>query len=344
VKPKVTRIRNLTFKRGDAVQINKEVPSSLNQKLVRVTNFDDYIIRIVGTSRSLAEKEFASFVDEDSKYWGCLISGSSILSDENPNNSNPVFSAYSLIVAAHVCASSHIGNYNLASLNCQTAVVMDEVFISDFFYAVFQKSKLTVPVRDFDSHFFPSLLANGLILTRDKVKPLPILSSPPVYSGEIKLRPSRRHPDYIYQIVIGLLPYTDNSFLRFFYLYQVIEHLMSEGFKQKYTEVKAKLDSETNMSVTTLRDFLKKLDSSTKEDARIRVVLQPACSITQLCAEQILDALVIDRSEFVFADMVYKIRNVIFHDFPRIHHLAAEVGVFSDNLLRYIVDEKLFVK
>lgn len=344
MKVKVTRIKNLTFKRADGVQLNKDVPLDLNQKSIIITDFDDYIIRIVGTSRSLVEKEFASFLDDDSKYFGCLISGSAILSDVNPNNRNPIFSAYSLIVAAHVCAASHIGNYSLASLSCQTAPVMDGVFVPDLFYAVFQKSKLKVPIRDFDNHYFPSLLASGLILTKDKIKPLPLLPSPQTYSGEIKLRQSRCHPDYFYQIFIGLLPYTGNPFLRFFYLYQIIEHLMSEGFQKKYAEVKTKLDSEINISVTTLRDFLKKLDSSTKEDARIRVVLQPACSITQICAENILDVLSIDRTDFCFADMVYKIRNVIFHDFERIHHLGAEVGIFSDNLLRYIVDEKLFIK
>jgi hypothetical protein len=111
VKIRVTRFKNLTFQRSDGIQVNKDIPSNLDQSLISKIDFDDYIVRILSASRGIAEKEFATFLDGSGKYIGCLVAGSAILSDENPNNDNPVFSAYSLIIAANVCASSAKGEY-----------------------------------------------------------------------------------------------------------------------------------------------------------------------------------------------------------------------------------------
>jgi hypothetical protein len=341
VRIRVSRFKSLRFrKNADGGEISKNVPSNLNQALVSKIDFDDYLIRIVAVSRVVAESEFATFLDGKRKYVGCLIPGNSILSDESPNNENPLFAAYSLIVAARVCLSSFSDDFELAGVGCQGARDMDEVFASGFYYAVFQKSKLKLAPRDFDSTYYASLFSSGLILSAQKHVPRLALG-PSVFAGDIVVQPNKQHPAYIYEIIINLIPYTESPFLRFFYLYQTIEYLMSEWFQSNYAEVKAKLDKETNISVTTLRDFVQKLDQSMKESTRINDVLQPSCPSTQLEAEQILDALAVDRSGLSFAGLIYKIRNIVFHDFRQIHHLSEEIGALSDSLLRYIVEKKI---
>lgn len=337
---KVSRFRSLTFFKKDGTQISTSIPRNLDQTLIRRINFDNYIIRIVAVSRDIAESEFASFQDGNGKFIGCLIPGSGILSTQNPNNSNPVFAAYSLIVAASVCLSSFSDEFDLADTNCQDATHMDNVFASKFFYAIFEKSKLSVDNHNFDRNYFACLYANGLVLSKNKRHPLLSLSHD-AYTGGIKIKSNNEHPEYIREIITNLIPYAENPFLRFFYLYQVVEYLMAEGFQRRYVEVKSKIDGEVNISVTTLRDFLKKLDSSTKEGPRINEVLKPPCPSTSMVAEQILDSLSVDRVDFSFADLIYKIRNIVFHDFPKIHLHGKEIGELSENLLRYIVEKKI---
>lgn len=302
-------------------------------------DFEDYLIRIVSVPRKIAESEFGTFTGPDGKYVGCLIPGGAILSEENPNNENKIFAAYSLIAAACVCELSWRNDYGLASKNCQTARDMDEVFSESNFYAIFKKSDLKQSLPDFNHAYFVSLFSHGLLLSDGKATPIG-LPSPPPFSGKIPIKENSLHPDFIYEIFINLIPYTGSPFLRFFYLYQAIEYLMSGSFQKKYVKVKSELDKETDISVTSLRDIMDKLTAATKEKTRINEVLMPECNLTKLQAENILGLLSVDYSKFSFAESIYKIRNIVFHDFPKIHHLGKEIGDLSDNLLRYLMEQK----
>lgn len=337
---RVSRFKTLIFRRTDGVEVCQDVPKTLDQGLVREIDFQDYLIRLVAVPRKIAESEFASFTGRDGKYIGCLIAGNAILSEENPNNSNRIFAAYSLIVAAMVCGDSFNANYQLASVRCQDAHDMADVFATEFFYAIFKKSALGAKSSNFDQTYFASLFANGLLLSDGSRVPTFSLNQSS-YSGDIKIRENSEHPDFIYEILVKLAPYTDNPFLRFFYLYQTIEYLMSGAFKKKYTETKAELDQETDISVTGLRDILEKLTAATKEKTRINDALVPICPSTQLQAEKILDLMSIDRKNFSFAESVYKIRNIIFHDFPKIHQFGREIAVLCDSLLLYLIEKKI---
>jgi hypothetical protein len=217
---------------------------------------------------------------------------------------------------------------------------MDEVFPGDYFYAIFKKSDLKQTLPDFNHAYFISLFSHGLLLSDGTSSPIG-LPSPQPFNGKIAVKENAPHPDFIYEIFVNLIPYTGSPFLRFFYLYQAIEYLMSGSFQKKYVEVKTELDKETSISVTTLRDIMEKLTAATKEKTRIKEVLVPECSLTKMQANNILNSLTVDCSKFSFAESIYKIRNIVFHDFSKIHHLGQEIGELSDNLLRYLMEKKL---
>lgn len=324
----------------DGTEISGEVPDSIDQSLVRDIDFSDYLVRVIAVGRKIAESEFATFVGKEGKYVGCLIPSNAILSEENPNNKNKVFAAYSLIVVATICAASFNGDYSLVAAKSQDAVNMSDLFSGNFFYAIFKKSSLDLRARDFDRIYFASLFSQGLILS-DGLRTPNLSPTQSSYNGRISIRENNSHPEFIYDILIKLAPYTDNPFLRFFYLYQAIEYLMSGAFVRKYAEAKAELDQETNISVTGLRDILEKLADATKEKTRINSALVPACPSTQLQAEKILDLMSIDRTKFSFAESIYKIRNVMFHDFPKIHQFGREISELCDNLMRYLMEKKI---
>ena len=138
-----------------------------------------------------------------------------------------------------------------------------------------------------------------------------------------------------------LSPSVENVFLRFFYLYQVIETLMARDYTDRFNKIRASFSAQNDISITQLKDFLKNFNAIVKEEPRIKNALQPACAASNLIAEKILGCLGEKFDDLDFGARVYRIRNIIFHDYQRIHHMEEDVGDFEDGLLSYLLDKKL---
>lgn len=196
-------------------------------------------------------------------------------------------------------------------------------------------------MTEFDNDYFLALYRNGLTLSPNKNTPVRSTNEQSAYYGTSTLKNNLKYPVYVRHIIINLIPYTNDIFLTFFYIYQLVEYLMSIDFKEKYYDVKNNLDSELNMTITALRNYMDDFNAAIKEKTRINSVLNPSCPDTEIFSDVILDGLIIDRTKMTFAEKIYQIRNVIFHDYPRIIDKKNEISNLIDKFLPYLLEKKL---
>jgi hypothetical protein len=340
---RVVRISRLSFKVGEGRALDLHVPIELNQDSVRLINFRDYSVWLVRPNREIAEAEFCTVCLPGGETVGYIIPGAAILSSDNPNNTNRIHGAYSLIVAAHVCERARAGDYSLVDHRYETANNPAGVFSQDHFYLVVWKSKLPYS-EHFASRYAISLASAGLIICSGERAPnyLPTEFAP--ISRRINLRPTpTKYPAHISIILTKLIPFTESPVLRFFYLYQIIEHLMAEVYDAKLNELRAQLTTPMPPSMGDMKDWLNAFSSATNEDARIKDVLSHSCPDLTLMLEKLLDSIGVDRTKFIFPQMVYKLRNVLFHEYSRVHDREVEIDEISNKLYEYLLDRKIAV-
>lgn len=338
---KIVKISRMEFKRDDGQVLDISVPVDLNQESLRFVNFRDYSIWLVRPNRQIAEAELCKVCLPGGETVGYIIPGAAVLSEDNPNRTNKIFGAYSLIVAAHICEKSHNGDYSLADHHHGTATNATAVFAQDFYYLAIWNAKL--PHSDqFASRYAISLASAGLIICNGERNPkhLPIVFNPT--SNRINLRASPdKYPGHISTILADLIPFTENPFLSFFYLYQIVEHLMADVYDAKVQELRAQLTTPIPPSLGDMKDWLNAFSSATNEDARIKDVLSPSCPTLSLMLENLLDSIGVDRTKMVFPQMVYKLRNVIFHEYSRVHNKKADIQSISNKFYEYLLETKI---
>jgi len=210
-----------------------------------------------------------------------------------------------------------------------------DVFVKDAFYAVIWTQSVKNPHMDFERRFFAAFYKKGFIFSVNQRRPTYAFTKEPVTT--IYLRESEPLPNHIFKLMVELLPFAENAFLKFFYVYQIIEYLMFSTFKVKYEEIKSGLNAVPDMSVTALRDYLRRFSDAAKEDTRINILLNAKSSETEMMANAILDAIGVDKVGFSFADSVYKVRNLVFHDFTSVQGCEQEIDALSESLIRYLV-------
>lgn len=337
---KVTRAKLLTFRRPDAELVDIHVPNHWNQDLVRKIVRSEYSVHVVVTDREPAEAEFCTLALGQGPTCGFVIPGSAILSPENPNSSNPTYCAYNLLIADTVCRDSFAGQYELTSEKRLVATSRDGIFRQDVLYLITWNRYISSP-STFARDYAISLCAHGLVFPSSEELPTELMSTPPIDGSTLKLRDTKDLPDYIITILGSLVPYCKNPFLRFFYLYQVVEHLMGEDFDTRVAEVRTRFLGNTNPSKVELREILEKFQDATREKSRINKVLTPECPKTLAAADVMLTALGINEPDSTFAERLYRVRNTLFHDYGVLHGQGNAISSICDGLYEYLVEKKI---
>jgi hypothetical protein len=337
---RINKFKKLCFSRPDKTVITLDIPANLSQSLIKHTNFSEYSVHILKTNRIIAESEYSIIELENAGTVGYLIPSEAILSEENPNNKDKYYAAYSLIAAAIICENSFKKDYSLTHTDHGSAITAPMVFAENSFYLVTWNKKIP-DHTNFSKNYAVFFASKGLTFSQGQTQPLALTASQHVKGTFFRIKATKGLPDYIVTILTELIPCTVNPFLRFFYIYQVIEFLMSSEFNTRVTSLKQKFSAATSHSVTDLKDILKEFQKATKEDSRINSVLCPACPATEISAENILVTLNIQHDEMTFADKIYKIRNTLFHDYQRVHSHMESMSTLSDNLFSYLIEKKM---
>lgn len=341
---RIVKISRLEFKRDDGQTLDLHIPFDLNQESVKFVNFRDYSVWLVRPNRPIAEAEFCKVCLPGGETVGFIIPGTAILSGDNPNRTNKIFGAYSLVIASHICQKSRDGDYSLAGQRHGVATNTADVFAQDSYYLAIWNLKLPHS-KNFISRYAISLAGAGLALGNDERNPihLPITFDPT--NNRINLRAaSEKYPNHISSILTEIIPFTENPFLRFFYLYQIIEYLMAEVYDAKVQDLRAQLSTPIPPSLGDMKDWLNAFSSATNEDARIKDVLSQACPDLTLMLEKLLGSIGVDHTKMLFAQMIYKLRNILFHEYSRVHNKESEIKLISDRLYEYIMEKNIIFR
>lgn len=338
---RIKRVKELEFRRPDGQTISLPIPPKLNQKFLRRAKFSEYSIFSLASSREIAELEVGTF-KFGGDIVGFLIPGQALLSAEHPLNTDPFYGTYSLIAALTVCEDSMLGDYSLAGKDAAQATSGLSIFQDGTFYAVIWHAKIGIQTAEVFARFFVSLAKVGLYPKEYSRSALPHASSRTQtnYNRTINLTANAKWPQHVETILARLFPFAENEFLRFFYLYQVIETLMAQDFTERLSTIKSRFLAEESISITQLKDFLKDFNSIVKEEPRIKNALQPPCGSSNTVAKEILDKLGESHSDLDFGARIYLIRNIVFHDYQRIHHLKQEIAQLEDFLMSYLLETK----
>lgn len=336
----ISRAKLLAFRKPDGDFLDIEVPGGWNQSLVKKIDRSEYTVHFVATDHTPAEADFCKVAVGSGPTCGFIMPGSAILSPDNPHSEDPVYCAYNLLIADAICRDSARDRYDLASDRLDLAHSRESVFRKGGFYLATWNKHLSSP-GSFARDFAISLCSHGLVFPTSAELPSRLISVPPTDGSTIRLKATDGLPDYVITILSSLVPYCDNPFLRFFYLYQVVEHLMGEVFDSRVADVRVQLTEKTNPSKVEIRKVLEKFQEATREKARINQVLSPECPTTLISTTSLLDTLGINEQNATFAERLYVVRNTLFHDYGVLHGHGPEISLICDGLYAYLVEKKI---
>jgi len=337
---KITQAKRLSFRRPDGEYFDIKVPTNWDQSLVKKIVSSEYTVHFVVTDHAPAEADFWKIAVGHGPTCGFVIPGSAILSGENPYSADPTYCAYNLLIADAICRASVIGNYDLASDKFSSASSRENVFRQNGFYLATWNNHFS-EVGSFTRDFAISLCSHGLVFSASEQLPTRLTSSPPSNGSTLRLKATSHLPDYVVTILGSLVPYCENPFLSFFYLYQVVEHLMGEDFDSRVAEVRDRFVANGNPSKVELREILEKFQAATREKARINQVLSPECPATLISVSSLLTALGINEPNATFAEQLYRVRNTLFHDYGVLHDHGSAISSICDGLYAYVVEKKI---
>jgi hypothetical protein len=220
-----------------------------------------------------------------------------------------------------------------------TPLYREEYNISDFYdenLAVLIVNKNLMP--DFDINgYLPTLFSYGFSLCKPgktlshswKFRDLP-------QGKSIKIYPVTSiclEDGYIESLYKDLLPFEGNVLAQFMLQYQVFEMLMHLVFKKRIDEVKAQI-TDFSGAVSDLRDVLEKIGKITKERDRIKGSIDDSSlsrvdtgNLVDSC-NQLLSGQGSNVNDRHCADIIYDVRNLIFHNFRSIPE--GKRGILSD--------------
>lgn len=334
----VKRIKELWHTTATGQQLTVAVPEDLNQSLLKRVNLNEYIVSIMTAERELAESEVTT-LSSKGDIVGFLIPGQAILSPNHPKNDNALFGTYSLIAALTVLDNAKNGDSMLSQHPATNSVL--ELFSPGFFYAVIWTKKLDIKPQEFHQRYFTSFARMGIYQTTEFKKNIKTTRTLASYDIKMPLNKNKDWPDYVSIIATKLSPYATDPYLRFFYLYQIVETLMAENYAEQQATIRIRFDKCPTPSITELKDFLKEFNSIVNEAPRINNSLEPGSVESIQSANSILEKLGVDYTGWAFGAKIYKIRNVIFHDYKKIFHIPLEVSTLEDHLMSYLLNNKL---
>jgi hypothetical protein len=333
-------LKELRFRKPDGEVVSLEIPGDVNQDLLRHAVLDDYLVMTVATGRPIAESEVCTLKSGNSIV-GFLIPGQTVLSPDQQLNSDPIYGTYSLIAAMKVCDGSFKQKYDLSPHSLAGFDSVNTVFYDDIFYLVVWLTRLGVSAADFTDDYFVSLARHGINPSSGGRRPLQTQRTLKSYGQSIQLSRNAKWPGYVRTIISELEPYAADPFLRFFYLYQVIETLMSVNFKSELAQIRIAFSAQPDISITQLREYVEKFQRIYKEKSRINNALRSVCPRSYASAEALLAELGEFDTDDTFGEMIYKVRNIVFHDYQRVHPFSNLVADLEEDLVSYILDKQL---
>lgn len=337
---KIRKAKLFQFLRPDGEFVELQVPSSWDQSLLPRVAREDYSIHVLVSTTAPAEAAYGMVAVDSGPTGGYIIPGAAILSPENPHWGDAKYVAYNLLIADAICQTSQNGNYELAAPTCQLAKSREQIFRQNVYYLVTWKKYFTSP-STFYNDFALSLCHHGLVLSTSGDHPTELYEDFEGKGATLRLKATQGVPSYVTSILGELVPHCQNPFLRFFYLYQVIEHLMSIELDTKVAEVRTKFNAAANPSMVELREILDKFQDATREKTRINSALLPPCSATTISAEALLSALAALEPNSSFAEKIYRVRNTLFHDYKQLHDKGELISALCRDLFEYLVGKKL---
>ncbi len=337
---KFTRAKNFEFLRPDGNCVELPVPADWNQQLVPLVNRDDYTVNVLISSKPPAEASYNSLAIGSGHTAGFIIPGAAILSPENPNASNATYCAYNLLVADIFCRASIDKQYLLASNSSPAAESRHNIFRQNSYYLITWNKYFNSP-NSICRDFALSLCHHGLVFSTSDNHPQHLYFDHEGDGTTLRVKSTAALPSYVITILGSLIPYCENPFLRFFYLYQVIEYMMGVEFDSKVADVRSRLAAIVNPSMVELREILEKFQDATREKTRINAALVPECPATAISAEKLLSALNALDPDTSFAERIYRVRNILFHDYKQLHEKGEQIGLLCAGLFAYLVSRKL---
>lgn len=116
---------------------------------------------------------------------------------------------------------------------------------------------------------------------------------------------------------------------------------MAEFYDARVEELRAQLGVPIPPTLGDMKDWLNAFSSATNEDARIKDVLSPPCPALAKKIESLLDSIGVDHTKMIFAQKIYKLRNILFHEYSRVHNKEAELKEISDRFYKYLLESKI---
>ncbi len=340
---RISQVKKFYFLKPNAEEVELTVPTNINQSLVRLINPSEYSLKIMTTNRPISEAEYAAIQIKGGETVGHLIPCQAILSEHNPNITEAVYCAYTIIAAHLICEKSRQADYSLAHPDHAGATGPSTVFPENGYYLISWDRKIPNAasfVQDYSLFF----AGKGLLFSP---KQAPLTLFPIQYDGtqtKLKLRATEDLPSYVATILTELFPFTENPFLRFFYIYQVIEHLMALDLNKQVDKLRAALGSGAVLSATELKEVFNTFQDATREKSRIKKALQPECQDSNSAAENLLGSVSIDYGKMNFAEKIYRIRNNLFHDYQTLHGCSSHMATLCDCLYVYLLGKRISFK
>jgi hypothetical protein len=328
---KISKAKRFRFQRPDGELVEMEVPANWNQELVSKVVREDYFIHVVIASKAPAEADYGKVAVGNGPTGGYLIPGAAILSPDSPHGTDAKYVAYNLLVADILCRQSRTGNYEMAAPNCLAATSREHIFRQNVFYVITWNKYFGSP-STFSKDFALSLCHRGLVQPGSEQCPTELYADFEGNGETLRLKATPEIPGYVTEILGRLVPYCQNPFLRFFYLYQVVEHLMSIELDTKVTDVRTRLNAVATPSMVQVREILDKFQDATREKTRINCALLPPCPDTTISAETLLSALNALEPDTSFAEKIYRVRNTLFHDYKELHDKGEQISNLCQNL------------
>ncbi len=340
---KISRVKFFLFRRPDEEIVEVEVPAKWDQSLVPKVVRKDYSIRIAIASKAPAEAAYGKVAVGDGPTGGYLIPGAAVLSPENLYSGDATYVAYNLLVADAICQASRSGNYEMAAPNFHAAISREQIFRQNVYYLVTWNKYFTSP-STFPNDFVLSLCHRGLVLSPSHDHPTELYADFAENGTLLKLKSTPDVPSYVTTILGTLVPHCQNPFLRFFYLYQVVEHLMSAELDTKVAEVRTRFNATATPSMVEVLEILDKFKDATREKTRINSALVPLCPATDISAEKLLSALNALEPQSSFAEKIYRVRNTLFHDYKQLHDKGEQISTLCRHFFEYLVGNKFLGK
>lgn len=262
---------------------------------------------------------------------GWIFPLQSIITEENDFSQNSYFNKYKYVTYKEILKNnSSYKNFTPVSDNLYK---LDDFFPDDIIILCVSVEKLS---DDFSiENYLPSLCNFGYYIQNDNPyinsinnNKLPLFAE---YKGKSKLKiePSKVNIEehfFIKNLYINHLKRIDDTTLKFFLLYQVVEYLIEKEFNIKFD----KALEDYNNSRIDKNNFREKLNSYSKERNLIKSFTTDFSLPEKLSIDLsrdlrlMLDELLPDYDKSDIGDLIYDLRNILIHRYRDIDILDKE--------------------